>query len=297
MAVEDLAGLVPYFSRKAVTIQRQSGDSKPGPAALHKHLVIESTRAEKHRQNSDASQALQTKNPQPRCTCVGRTGARPGWCWSYAEQDLAGSLLPHSALTFLLMCSRRCSWPCRKQRCWNSVSSLSGLTSPPCSMFTTFLKPSAQRAHSWWAAGPSTPCTSHPHHSEDISDHPPHFLSASAYPWTCFWVITTRNPGQGRALCIPLATPAAACAMKAFPSRARFSQELKFQLLESSCLSLQATGIQGKVFQRHRPSTGATYGKKGHVHIWKSALSTSLKSLKVSKLYLRTGLKFTKMLL
>lgn len=46
-------------------------------------------------------------------------------------------------VTFLLMFSRSCSWPRRKHGCWNSVSSLSGLTKPPCSMWTTFRKPSA----------------------------------------------------------------------------------------------------------------------------------------------------------
>ena len=45
-------------------------------------------------------------------------------------------------VTFLLMFSRSCSWPRRKHGCWNSVSSLSGLTRPPCSMWTTFRKPS-----------------------------------------------------------------------------------------------------------------------------------------------------------
>lgn len=62
------------------------------------------------------------------------------------EEDLrrpreGGRLL--TLVTFLLMFSRSCSWPRRKQGCWNSVSSLSGLTKPPCSMWTTFRKPSA----------------------------------------------------------------------------------------------------------------------------------------------------------
>lgn len=67
-------------------------------------------------------------------------------------------------LTFLLMCSRRCSWPCRKQRCWNSVSSRSGLTRPPCSMFTTFLKPSAWRGHGWRADRGRPSSSPLPHH-------------------------------------------------------------------------------------------------------------------------------------
>lgn len=57
------------------------------------------------------------------------------------RQRQGGGLL--TLVTFLLMFSRSCSWPRRKHGCWNSVSSLSGLTRPPCSMWTTFRKPSA----------------------------------------------------------------------------------------------------------------------------------------------------------
>lgn len=45
-------------------------------------------------------------------------------------------------VTFLLMFSSRCSCPRMKYGCWNSVSSFSGFTSPPCSIWTTFRKPS-----------------------------------------------------------------------------------------------------------------------------------------------------------
>lgn len=57
-------------------------------------------------------------------------------------QGQGGWLL--TLVTFLLMFSRSCSWPRRKHGCWNSVSSRSGLTRPPCSMCTTFRKPSAR---------------------------------------------------------------------------------------------------------------------------------------------------------
>ena len=79
------------------------------------------------------------------------------------EGGQGGCLL--TLVTFLLMFSRSCSWPRRKHGCWNSVSSLSGLTRPPCSMWTTFRKPSAQggvraalpqvRGHSALTAQPS----------------------------------------------------------------------------------------------------------------------------------------------
>lgn len=46
------------------------------------------------------------------------------------------------------------------------------------------------------------------------------FWTTSAHSWTCLWAISTRNPGQGRALCIPLD---AACAMKAFLPQAHWS--------------------------------------------------------------------------
>lgn len=49
-------------------------------------------------------------------------------------------------LTFLLMCSNMCSCPCRKYKCWNSVSSRSGFTRPLCSMLTTLRKPSGPHA-------------------------------------------------------------------------------------------------------------------------------------------------------
>lgn len=55
------------------------------------------------------------------------------------------------------MFSRSCSWPRRKHGCWNSVSSRSGLTRPPCSMWTTFRKPSAHTMAAvlqGWGPGP-----------------------------------------------------------------------------------------------------------------------------------------------
>lgn len=257
--------------------------SKLGPAALYKHLVIQSNRAEKQRQTSDGSQALQTKNLKPRCTCV----------WEGQERDRGDAevklsriwqvpvpLCSHTVpLTFLLMCSRRCSWPCRKQRCWNSVSSRSGLTSPPCSMFTTFLKPSAQREHGWWdnrtwhCLQPPTLIT-----LEDISNHSPHFLN---YQCSLLDMPLGHIHQKPRARESPVhPTGCCLCHESLSATGTLICQELKCQLLGNPCHNLQATGIQGKVLQSHRPSTRATFGKKSHVHIWQSALSTSQKSSK-----------------
>lgn len=61
---------------------------------------------------------------------------------AWAESRDRGGERLLTLVTFLLMFSRSCSWPRRKHGCWNSVSSLSGLTRPPCSMWTTFRKPS-----------------------------------------------------------------------------------------------------------------------------------------------------------
>lgn len=145
MADEDPAGFMPYFSRKAVTIQRQKGGKQAWPCSTTQ------TSCDTKRNNTD-------KTPMQAKPCKPGTPSPDSHVWGRQEQDQvdAGVMLSrvwqvpvppsHTVpLTFLLMCSRRCSWPCRKQRCWNSVSSRSGLTSPPCSMFTTFLKPSAQR--------------------------------------------------------------------------------------------------------------------------------------------------------
>lgn len=51
-------------------------------------------------------------------------------------------LSTHTLVTLRLMFSSRCSCPLTKNGCWNSVSSLSGFTKPPCSMWTTLRKPS-----------------------------------------------------------------------------------------------------------------------------------------------------------
>lgn len=50
-----------------------------------------------------------------------------------------------TVVTFLLIFSSRFSCPRTKYGCWNSVSSFSGFTSPPCSMWTTFRKPSTRQ--------------------------------------------------------------------------------------------------------------------------------------------------------
>lgn len=52
----------------------------------------------------------------------------------------------HTLVTLRLMFSSRCSCPLMKNGCWNSVSSLSGFTKPPCSMCTTLRKPSVQKS-------------------------------------------------------------------------------------------------------------------------------------------------------
>lgn len=273
---------------RRIVLQESSNNSKAeeweASLALQHYTNILWYRATEQKNTDKTLMRAKPANQEPKRRCVGRTGTRLGWCRSSAEQDLAGACFPHhtAPLTFLLMCSRRCSWPCRKQRCWNSVSSRSGLTSPPCSMFTTFLKPSAQTGHGWWANR-----TQHSFHLPPspllraflITLHT--FWAASAHTWTCFWAISTRNPGQGRALEDPTGHPCCSLCRESLSTMGTLvCQELKCQLLGNSCLKLQATRIQGKVFQKHRPPTSATFGKKGHAHIWKSALSTSWKSSK-----------------
>lgn len=92
--------------------------------------------------------------------------------------------------TFLLMFSRSRSWPRRKQGCWNSVSSRSGLTRPPCSMWTTFRKPSARRGWGGRAASgpgrrpalpPLRPCPQHPHTAP-----PPTSVAVAAWGFVSF---------------------------------------------------------------------------------------------------------------
>lgn len=299
MAVEDPAGLMPYFSRKAVTIKRQRSGKQAWPCSTtHTSCDTEyqsrKTQTELWCRPSPANQ----EPPAQVYICVGRTGTRPRWCWSYAEQDLAGacSPIPHSAphlpldvLQEVLVALQeaevlelgviplRLYQPalldvhhlpeavCTERKGLMGNRSQHSLHLPPSSLLRTFLI----TLHTSWAA--------------------------SAYPWTCFWAVTTRNPGQGRSLCIPLATYAAACAVKAFPSQAYCSA--RSWNASSSGIPVSICKPQGLRGRFWNAQTINTFGKKGHVHIWKSALSTSLKSSKVSKLYLRTSLKFTKMLL
>lgn len=79
--------------------------------------------------------------PSGRGLCMAGPGQQEAWGHG------AGLL---TLVTFLLIFSRSCSWPRRKHGCWNSVSSRSGFTRPPCSMWTTFRKPSARDGGGGW---------------------------------------------------------------------------------------------------------------------------------------------------
>lgn len=138
--------------------------------------------------------------------------------------------------------------------------------------------------HGWWA-NRTQHCFQPPTLiiPEDISDHPPHFLSCQC---SLLDMPLGHIHQKLRARESPVHPTGHLCCSLCHESLSATGtltcQGLKCQLLGNSCHNLQATGIQGKVLHRHRPSTGATFGKKGHVHIWQSALSISLKSSKDS---------------
>ena len=172
--LEDPGRDVSYWSRKGDNDSKWQNGQKQ--AWLHSTKICGTGQWSKtNQQLVTAKPCIQRTLAPTECTTQARNHIAR-WCLSYAEQSTAcqsvlqknkfasgestqQTRLNHRAsnpvpLTFLLMCSRRCSWPCRKQRCWNSVSSRSGLTSPPCSMFTTFLKPSVWKGCGWRVSGP-----------------------------------------------------------------------------------------------------------------------------------------------
>lgn len=255
--------------------------SKPGPAALHKHLVRQSKRAEKHRQNSDASQALQTKKAQPRYTCVWGGRERDQ---GDAEQDLTGawSPLPHSAPHLPLDVLQEVLVALQEAEVLELSVVPLRLDKPP--LLDVHHLPEAictERTRLMGQQDPALPPPPTPITLEDISDHPSHFLSCQCSHLDMLLGHIHWKPRARESPVHPTGHPCCSLCHESLSTMGMLvCQALKCQLLGNSCLNLQAKGIQGKVFQRHRPSTGGIFEKKGHMHIWKSAMSTSLKSSK-----------------
>lgn len=283
MVVEHPAGLMPYFSRKAVTIQRQRGGQQAWPCST---TQISCDTEQKYTDKT----LMQAKPCKPRTPRPGAHVHGGGQERDWADAGVVLSRIWQVHVPPPTQCPSPSSWcapggargpagsrgagtQCRPARAWRA---------PParCS------PPSWSRLHGEdTAEGPTGPL-------QRALPPPPSpslwrtflitlytFWAAGAHTWTCFWAISTRNPGQGRALYMPLVTTAAACTMKAFLPWHVGLPGAETPALRKFLAQFASQRDSGEGFSK-APSMDPTFGKKGHVHIWKSALSISLKSLK-----------------